>query len=218
MKCWCRPAHGSQHRVDTDPAQPGTRRSRLVRTIAVVPLDATARSELAALVRRAGYERRQEPFQLTSGGWSHDYVDGKHAVASGPALRQASRAVLDTVGPEFDAVGGPTMGADALAHGVAVLSGASWFSVRKEAKGHGRRAWIEGARLAPGDRVIAVEDVVSTGASLLRAVERVAECGVTVVAATALLDRSPQVAERFAAAGVPWLPLLTWVDLGIEPL
>ena len=86
------------------------------------------------------------------------------------------------------------MGADALAHGVALLAGTAWFSVRKEPKGHGRGAWVEGARLQAGDGWCVVEDVVSTGASLLRAAERVRELGVEVVAATALLDRSPAVA------------------------
>ncbi len=176
------------------------------------------RRSLGELIRRTGYERRAEPFQLTSGGWSQDYVDGKFAVASGAALRQASQAVIDVVAETFDAVGGPTMGADALAHGVAMLSGAHWFSVRKEPKGHGRRAWVEGARLTEGQRVVIVEDVVSTGASLLRAAEKVIELGVEVVAATALLDRSPGVAARFETAGIRWMPLLTWVDLGIEPL
>jgi orotate phosphoribosyltransferase len=110
------------------------------------------------------------------------------------------------------------MGADALAHGVALLSDSAWFSVRKEPKGHGRGAWVEGTRLREGERVVIVEDVVSTGASLLRAVERVAELGVDVIAATALLDRSPVVRRRFEEAGVKWVPLLTWEDLGIEPL
>jgi orotate phosphoribosyltransferase len=183
-----------------------------------MPLDLAARRSLAELVRTTGYERRAEPFQLSSGGWSHDYVDGKFAIASGRALRTASEAAVEAVGEPFDAVGGPTMGADALAHGIAMVTGASWFSVRKGAKGHGRRAWVEGARLDSGDRVLIVEDVVSTGASLLRAVEKVTDLGVTVVAATALLDRSPQVAERFAGAGIRWVPLLTWEDLGIEPL
>jgi orotate phosphoribosyltransferase len=126
--------------------------------------------------------------------------------------------MIDRVGESFDAVGGPTMGADALAHGVSLLSGAGWFSVRKEPKGHGRTAWVEGTRLQPGQAVLIVEDVVSTGGSLLRAVERVQELGVTIVAATALLDRSPKVAERFEAAGIRWVPLLTWVDIDIEPL
>ena len=182
-------------------------------------LEPEVRRSLAQLVRTTGYEHRDEPFQLSSGGWSQDYVDGKFAVATGSALRQASQAVVDLMGPDaFDAVGGPTMGADALAHGVAMVSGCSWFSVRKEPKGHGRAAWVEGTRLHEGDRVLMVEDVVSTGASLLRAAEKVTDLGAAVVAATALLDRSPGVAERFRQAGVEWRPLLTWVDLGIEPL
>jgi orotate phosphoribosyltransferase len=183
-----------------------------------MPLDKDTRESLARRLRRHGYERRTEPFQLSSGGWSHDYVDGKFALATGAALRQASQAVIDLVGESFDAAGGPTMGADALAHGVAMLSGSAWFSVRKEPKGHGRQAWVEGARLEDGDRVVIVEDVVSTGASLLRAVDRVRELGVRVVAASALLDRSPAVGERFARSGIPWMPILTWTDIGIEPL
>ncbi|HLI24169.1 MAG TPA: orotate phosphoribosyltransferase [Acidimicrobiales bacterium] len=173
---------------------------------------------LADLLLRRGYERRPEPFQLTSGGTSHDYVDGKYAVADGATLRQVAEAVLAVIGSDFDAIGGPTMGADALAHAVAVVGGVEWFSVRKEPKGHGRRAWVEGARLEPGARVVVVEDVTSTGASLLRAVDRVAQLGVEVVAATALLDRSPRVARAFAERGIPWKPLLVWSDIGIEPL
>ena len=70
----------------------------------------------------------------------------------------------------------------------------------------------------PDARALVVEDVVSTGGSLLRAVERLRELEIVVVAATALLDRSPRVAERFAAEGIPWLPLVTWADLGIDAL
>lgn len=183
-----------------------------------MPLGRGTRAAVADLVRTTGYERRDEPFRLTSGGWSRDYVDGKFAVSRGPALKRVCEAVIEVVGEPFEAVGGPTMGADALAHGVAMLSGTAWFSVRKEPKGHGRGAWVEGARLAEGERVVVVEDVVSTGASLLRSVQRVRELGADVVAATALLDRSPAVARRFEDAGVPWRPLLTWQDLGIEPL
>jgi orotate phosphoribosyltransferase len=181
-------------------------------------LDDATRAALAELVRTHGYEYRDPPFRLTSGGWSHDYVDGKHAIAGGAELRRASEAVIEVVPGPFDAVGGPTMGADALAHGVALLAEAAWFSIRKEAKGHGREAWVEGARLRPGQTVVLLDDVVSTGASLLRAAERVRELEVQVIAATALLDRSPSVAARFAAAGIAWLPLLTWADVGIEPL
>jgi orotate phosphoribosyltransferase len=176
------------------------------------------RRDLAALVRQRGYEWREEPFRLTSGGSSHDYVDGKHAVARGDDLKLVSRAVIDAVPEPFDAIGGPTMGADAIAHGVALLSGSGWFSVRKEPKGHGRHSWIEGTRLDEGDRVVFVEDVVSTGASLLRAVDRVREFGVVVVAAVTLLDRGSAAARRFAERGISYRPLLTSVDIGIDPL
>jgi orotate phosphoribosyltransferase len=181
-------------------------------------LSAEDRSRLSELVRTTGYERRDEPFRLSSGGTSRDYVDGKFAIASAFGLALAAQAVVDVVDAPFSAVGGPTMGADALAVGVALAAGCAWFSVRKEPKGHGRGSWMEGTRLGAGDRVVMVEDVVSTGASLLRAAEKVTELGAEVIAGTALLDRSPAVAERMAEAGVRWVPLLTWSDLGIEPL
>ncbi len=176
------------------------------------------KAELVKLVREQGFERRSEPFQLTSGGWSHDYVDGKYALSRGSALRRAAEGVCDAVGGGFTAVGGPTMGADALAHAVCLISGCSWFSVRKEAKGHGRRSWVEGARLDDSASVLMVEDVVSTGASLLRAADHVRDLGAMIVAATALVDRSPRVAETFREAGIRWEPLLTWKDLQIDPL
>jgi orotate phosphoribosyltransferase len=183
-----------------------------------MPVDEKVRRSLAELVREHGYERREEPFELSSGGWSHDYVDGKHAIAGGEALRLACQSVIDVVAGPFDAVGGPTMGADALAHGVSLLSGAGWFSVRKEPKGHGRQAWVEGARLSAGDRVVFVEDVVSTGGSLLRAVDRVLDLGVVPVAAVTLLDRGPAAGRLFAERGIAYQSLLRWTDIGIEPL
>ena len=182
-------------------------------------LDDATRATLAALVKARGYEHRDPPFTLTSGGTSHDYVDGKWAVADGTDLRRVAEAAIASVADvDFDVVGGPTMGADALAHAIALLAPAGWFSIRKEPKGHGRNAWVEGTRVAEGQRALVVEDVVSTGGSLLRGVDRLRELGVEVVAATALLDRSPRVADAFAAAGIDWRPLLRWDDLGIAPL
>src|SRR3981081_242182 len=70
------------------------------------------------------------------------------------------------------------------------------------AMGQVRQAWVEGTRLAPGDRVVFVEDVSSTGASLLRAIDRVLELGVVAVAAVTLLDRSPVGGRSFPGEGV----------------
>ena len=105
------------------------------------------------LIRTRGHERRDEPFKLASGQLSHDYIDGKYAVDTGERLAVVSRAVAELAadnGIEFDAVGGLTMGADPLSHGVAMVTGKAWFSVRKEQKQRGREQWVEGTRLAAG--------------------------------------------------------------------
>ncbi len=184
----------------------------------MVPLADATRAALVRLVLERGYERRDQPFALSSGGSSRDYIDCRHVLATGDALRAVAAAVVDAVDVSWEVIGGPTMGADPIAHGVAMVAGVPWFSVRKEPKGHGRGTWLEGHRLAAGERVLAVEDTVSTGGSLLRAIERIRETGADVVAAATLVDRGPAVAERFEAAGIPWFPLLTWDDLRIDPL
>ena len=92
---------------------------------------------------------------------------------------------------EFDAVGGLTMGADALAHGVAMVTGKAWFSVRKEPKSRGLEQFIEGFRLKdhPGTRVLLVEDVVSTGGSVRKAYDRSIEAGAVVTGIIPMVDR-----------------------------
>ncbi len=138
------------------------------------------RQQAVDLVKSRGYEYRDEPFRLASGQTSHDYIDGKYAVDKGPALVLVSQAIVELAASHnvrFDAVGGLTMGADALAHGICIVAGCSWFSVRKEPKGRGREQWIEGCRLSPTDRVLLVEDVVTTGGSILDAYERVRQLG-----------------------------------------
>ncbi|HEV8064777.1 MAG TPA: hypothetical protein VGP46_08105, partial [Acidimicrobiales bacterium] len=124
------------------------------------------RQRLVSLVLERGYERREEAFQLSSGGFSHDYVDMRRAVARGPDLELTARTVAETLarsGVEYDAIGGMTMGADPVAHAVAVLTGCSWYSVRKATKDHGTGRRIEGTGVGPGVRVVVMEDTVSTG-------------------------------------------------------
>lgn len=179
------------------------------------------RSALIDLLRERGHERRDEPFRLSSGESSYDYVDGKKALASGDALKLASEAVAalaDELGVDFEAVGGLTMGADPLAHGVAVLSGKRWFSVRKDAKDHGKRRLIEGTELEPGTAVVLVDDVVTTGASIVQALDAVRDAGAEVVLAVTLLDRGDVARGRLEERGVRYEPLATYQDLGIEPV
>jgi len=173
------------------------------------------------LVRTRGHERRDEPFKLASGQLSHDYIDGKWAVNTGDRLATVSRAIVDLAaksGIEFDAVGGLTMGADPLAIGIALVTGKAWFSVRKEQKQRGRGQWIEGTRLQPGTRVLLVDDVISTGGSTEIAYERVTETGAVVAGVIPMVDRGDVATGRFARRGVPFAALVTYRDLGIEPI
>lgn len=173
------------------------------------------------LVRTRGYERRDEPFKLASGQLSHDYIDGKYAVDTGERLTIVSKAVADLAalnGIEYDAVGGLTMGADPLAHGVAMVTGKAWFSVRKEQKSRGREQWVEGTRLQPGTRVLLVDDVISTGGSTELALERIAPLGVVFAGVIPMVDRGDVAARRFAARNVPFHALVTYRDLGIDPV
>jgi orotate phosphoribosyltransferase len=182
-----------------------------------------SRSDLRDLVLAKGYERREEAFSLSSGGTSHDYVDLRRAVAEGADLALASRAVgegLDAAGIEFDAIGGMTMGADPVAHGVAMLTGRAWFSVRKAPKDYGTGRRTEGAELAAGTRAVVFEDTVSTGRSLLEALDVVLATPAEVVAVCTMLDRGEGLSGKLAERGfeAPLVRLLTYDDLGIRPL
>ncbi|MGI9023414.1 MAG: phosphoribosyltransferase family protein [Acidimicrobiales bacterium] len=182
---------------------------------------AELRRRVLEVVREQGYVRRDEAFQLSSGDWSHDYVDGKRALAAGAQLRLAAEAVVaqaEERGIAFDAVGGLTMGADPLGRAVAVVSGAGWFSVRKEAKAHGRQKLIEGAALGPATAVVVVEDVVTTGRSMLLALDAVEATGARAVLAVTLLDRGDAAGRALAERGIAYAPLATYKDLGIEPI
>jgi len=185
----------------------------------------TDRSELWQsafdLIRTRGHERREEPFKLASGQLSHDYIDGKYAVDTGERLEIVSRAVAELAtehGIEFDAVGGLTMGADPLAHGVALVTGKAWFSVRKEQKQRGREQWVEGTRLTEGLRVLLVDDVISTGGSTALAMDRITPLGVVVTGVIPMVDRGDVAATLFAERNVPFVALVTYSDLGIEPI
>jgi orotate phosphoribosyltransferase len=187
--------------------------------------DAASRSALTAallqVVVERGYRRAEKPFTLSSGGESYDYVDLRRAVSEGPDLRLAAEAVLEHLaraGIAFDAIGGMTMGADPVAHAVALIAGGRWYSVRKAEKTHGTGQRIEGAVVGPGVRVVVFEDTTSTGRSLLDAVEVVAASGAEIVGALTLLDRGADTPAVFAESGIPFSSLLTYADLGIEPI
>lgn len=110
------------------------------------------------------------------------------------------------------------MGADPLAHGIAMVADTAWFSVRKEPKRRGRDQWIEGTRLGPGSTVLLVDDVVTSGGSIRVAYDKVLETGATVTGVVPMVDRGNRASKLFDRLGVPYFPLVTHTDLGIEPV
>ena len=175
--------------------------------------------QAVALVHERGYERREQPFVLASGMTSRDYIDGKRAVERGDDLLLVSRAVIELARRNeivFDTVGGLTMGADAIAHGISIAANCVWFSVRKERKSRGLDQWIEGHRLQVGDRALLVDDVVTMGGSIQLAYQRVVDTGAIVVGVIPMVDRGDNGAPWFAEKNIPYIPLMTYRDLGIE--
>jgi orotate phosphoribosyltransferase len=132
---------------------------------------------------------------LASGKKSNFYFDGKQVTLSAEGLFVMGKLILAMIaGQKVDAVGGPTLGADPMAAAVSLLSSQSGhpvraFIVRKEAKKHGLQKMIEGPALKPGDRVVMLEDVITTGGSVLKAIEEVEKVGAKVVKTICLVDR-----------------------------
>lgn len=162
-----------------------------------------------------------EPVQLASGEMSRDFIDGKHAVDDPDDLAFVGQAMLAAARDarvDFDAVGGLVLGAVPFTFAVAQAARCKWFLIRKEPKGRGTNRWVEGARITTGDRVMLVDDVVTTGGSIGDSYHRVRAEGGEVVFATTLVDRSDFASEFFKGVGVPYVPMLTYRDLGIPPV
>jgi orotate phosphoribosyltransferase len=174
-------------------------------------LDA-ARSELHHLLAERSF--RFGDFVLASGRRSDVYFNGKQVTLDGRGLYLVSLLVLARCRElGIEAVGGLTLGADPIACGVAALSGRDQplraFIVRKEAKDHGTGRLIEGPELRRGERVLVVDDVITTGGSLLKAVDAVVAAGVEVVEALAVVDREEGGREAIEARGLQVHTLFT---------
>lgn len=159
-------------------------------------------------------------FVLASGARSRFYVDCRTTTthAEGQAvIGRLGLAALREAGLRPAAVGGLTMGADPVAYAIAH---ASWladdpvnaFTVRKEPKAHGTGKRVEGC-FASGDRVVVVEDVITTGGSALKAIQAVEAEGGVVIGVLALVDRQEGGREAIEAAGYPVHALVPIAEL-----
>jgi len=146
-------------------------------------------------------------FVLTSGRRSDFYFNGKQVTLEGRGLHLVSRLILERCRElRIDAIGGLTLGADPIVAGVAALSGEAAplraFIVRKRSKEHGTASLIEGPPLRAADRVMVVDDVITTGGSLLQAVDALRDLQVEVVEALAVVDRQEGGREAIEARGL----------------
>ena len=172
--------------------------------------DDDARRSLLERLAQEAYRRGQ--FTLASGRESEHYVNCKPVSLSGSGLALISSGMLDHVDAETIAVAGLTLGADPLVSGVAMaaaLVGRSLDAliVRKQAKGHGTGAWLEGPLPQKGALITVLEDVVTTGGSSLKAVHQLREAGFVVNRVITLVDREDGGAAAMAAADLELVSL-----------
>jgi len=177
---------------------------------------------LGILVRRSYLREPGKQFLLASGRLSDYYIEASLSTTYHASLPLIGELVHACVPADAVAVGGPTMGADPIAAAVAYHSAGtgrpvSWFSVRKTAKQHGARRWLEGS-VSPGDRVAVVEDVITSGGALVDAVRKCVDEGLQVLAAVALVDREEdggraRVEQTLAALGAHFRAVFTRADL-----
>lgn len=153
------------------------------------------RNQLLSLLKEKSFEKRR--IVLSSGKESDFYIDVKQTALHPEGAYLIGKLILKLLekGERVEAVGGMTMGADPLSVSVSVLShvekkGLPAFFIRKEPKKHGTGLWIEGTKnLKSGTAVAILEDVVTSGASTLKAIERAQSGGLVVKRVIAIVDR-----------------------------
>lgn len=162
------------------------------------------RDELKTILKERSIMKGE--FTLVSGKKSNYYINGKMTSLHSRGLYLAAKLLLDLIeGKEYDTFAGPVIGADPIIGALLTLSAERGMEkegllIRKESKKHGTQNLVEG-NLTPGHRVILLEDVSTTGGSLLKAADAIQDGGGTVVGIYTLVDREEGAVERIAEAG-----------------
>jgi len=151
-------------------------------------------------------------FVLSSGRESDYYVDIKRAITDPEVLDVIARLIKGEV-EDADRIAGPALGAVPIATAVSLYSRKPLLMIRKEKKGYGTSKLIEG-ELNNGERVAVVEDVTTTGGSLLRAVRAIKENGGVVERTFVVVDREEGAVEEFKKRGIELIPLISVSDFG----
>ena len=171
------------------------------------------KDELLKMLKENAYKKGE--FTLSSGKTSEHYVNCKPVTLSGRGLTLVSLSLLQHVNTPV--VAGLTLGADPLVSGVALVSAldsrlVNGLIVRKEAKGHGTQAWIEGPLPKEGTKITVLEDVITTGGSAIKAVKRLRDAGYEVNRVVSIVDRQED-AEADIAMKLAGLELVSLFKL-----
>lgn len=175
------------------------------------------KTRLLALLKKEALKKGE--FVLSSGKVSNYYLDGRIITLTAEGAYLVASIILELI-KDIDAIGGPTLGADPIAGAVAALSHINktpvkTFIVRKVAKEHGTQQQIEGPRLKEGERVILVDDVATTGKSLIEAKEALDKMGVIVKKAIVIVDRGEGAKENLAQQGLALESIFTIKELDV---
>lgn len=176
----------------------------------------TLRQKLLDLFCQLAYQ--EGDFVLSSGQRSSYYINGKQVTLHPQGALAMARLLLPILPEDTQAVAGLTLGADPIVSAVSVVSvyenkPIPALIIRKETKGHGTMAYIEGPSLPQGAKVVVLEDVVTTGQSALKAVERLQAAGYTVDRVISLIDRLQGGGALYESAGLQFEALFTIQDL-----
>ena len=171
------------------------------------------KEELLELLKKYAYKKGE--YKLSSGKTSEHYINCKPVTLSGRGLTLTSLLMLKEVNTAV--VAGLTLGADPLVSGVSLVSAldsrmVNGLIVRKEAKGHGTQAWIEGLLPPEGTHVTVLEDVITTGGSAIKAVKRLRDAGYVVERVVAIVDRQED-GEADTAMNLAGLELISLFNL-----
>lgn len=161
---------------------------------------------------------REGEFVLSSGQTSTYYINGKQVTLHPQGAVATGRLLLSLLPSDTQAVAGLTLGADPIVTAVSVISvyenrPIPAIIVRKEAKDHGTMAYIEGNQLAPESHVVVLEDVVTTGQSAMKAVQRLRDAGYRVEQVISLVDRQEGGAEFYASVGLKFQAVFTIAEI-----
>jgi len=176
--------------------------------------------KLLSILKREAFLKKR--VKLSSGRISNFYIDVRKVSLTSEGIYLISNLVFQLIKNEFiSAIGGPTLGADPIVNGVCFLfhqkrKKIKGFLIRKSPKKHGRQKMIEGKPLKPTDRVVVVDDVATSGSSLIKAVEVLKKERIKVLKALVIVDRQEGAKEELARLGCPLISIFTKKDFFLK--